>query len=151
MLSNTERNYDRLKNDAKEKLKQLVKEKKAAASTIETLQEENAAHGEANRHLRYRIEQAERERESLQSRMNDVLERLEVEAAARQEAEDRIQHLESSQTRASGTPLDIEDMSSYSSLHLEHYSEAEQALLREIEAEKSNTGRRSIIVSCWCD
>jgi chromosome segregation ATPase len=143
LLSDIQQKYERLRNDAKEKLKQLVKEKKAAASTTETLKKENAAHGDANRHLRYRIEQTERDRESLQSRMNDVLERLEVEGAARREAEDRIQHLESSQTRPSGTPLDLEDMSSHLSLHLGHYSEAEQALLQEIEAEKSNTERRS--------
>ena len=140
LLTNTEEKYEKLRTDVKEKLKQLVKEKKAATTTIEKLRDENAAHVESNQHLRSRIERAERECELLQNRMTGLLERLEVEELARKEAEDRIQQL-SSRRLVTESNADPGETSSCFSLHLEPYTEADQALLKEIEAEKSRAKR----------
>jgi hypothetical protein len=165
-LKDTQQAFAKLRSDAKDKLKHLVKQKQAASATIEKLKDENAAHAESNRHLRSRLERAERGRESLQHRMTGLQERLEVEQLARREAEDRILQLESSPTmtepeiqrdptrtsRRWDPPLeestempeiqmDRASMSRRSNSREEQYTEAELALLKEIEAEKASKDR----------
>jgi chromosome segregation ATPase len=160
-LSDTERAFSKLRSDAKEKLKHLVKQKQAASMTIEKLKKDNAAHAESNRHLRNRIERAERGRDSLQQRVTGLEERLEVEQLARREAEDRIQKLESrpttteseiqmdcakpsrrrdphqgENTEAPEIQMDQAKTSRRWDPHQEQYTEAELALLKEIQAEK---------------
>jgi hypothetical protein len=139
LLSEAEQKYEKLRGDAKEKLKLLATEKRAAKRTIQMLGEANAALKRSNQELRDQNNDME-----LIDQMSDLVKRFDNEKAARLEAEDRLRQLESGRSQTAEIPSDnVDETSTQSSLHLGGYSEAEQALLKQIEAEKPGRSRRS--------
>lgn len=142
-LKDREMAFAKLRNYAKDKMKELLKQNKDASATIEKLKDENVAHAESNNLLRNRIERAERGRETLQCRLIGLQELFKVEQLARRNAEDCVLQQESETTTTIEPEIQTDQAKACQRLnsHLDQYlcTEEELELLKEMEAESSST------------